>query len=278
MERRIVSDSSINHMRLPFYGNYATVPMKILAGGRTYVDDEYCDVRQMVKDLSVFKGRTSTACPSPDEWTEAFGDADEVFCLTISSNLSGSFNAAQVAAREYMENHPGRRVLLMDSLSTGAEMYLMAERLAQLFEQNKTFDEIVAAMEDHQKHHNLIFCLQSVRSLANNGRLNPAIAALIGMLGVRLVGCASEKGELEMMAKCRGDKKALTGIQEALAKLGYVGGRMHIEHCNNVGFAETIKAQVMKLFPSAAITMGETTALCSYYAEEGGILIGFATA
>lgn len=278
MERRIVSDSSINHMRLPFYGNYATVPMKILAGGRTYVDDEYCDVRQMVKDLSVFKGRTSTACPSPDEWTEAFGDADEVFCLTISSNLSGSFNAAQVAAREYMENHPGRRVLLLDSLSTGAEMYLMAERLAQLFEQNKTFDEIVAAMEDHQKHHNLIFCLQSVRSLANNGRLNPAIAALIGMLGVRLVGCASEKGELEMMAKCRGDKKALTGIQEALAKLGYVGGRMHIEHCNNVGFAETIKAQVMKLFPSAAITMGETTALCSYYAEEGGILIGFATA
>lgn len=278
MERRIVSDSSINQRKLSFYANYATVPMKIMAGSRTYVDDDCCDVHQMVKDLAVFKGRTSTACPSPDEWLEAFGDADEVFCLTISSNLSGSFNAAQVAAREYMESHPGRRVLLLDSLSTGAEMYLMAEHIAQLIDENKTFDEITAIMEEHQKHHHLIFCLQSVRSLANNGRLNPAIAALIGMLGVRLVGCASERGELEMMSKCRGDKKALAGVMDALSKLGYIGGRLHIEHCNNESFASTLKAQITKLFPAASVTLGEMTALCSYYAEEGGLIIGFASA
>lgn len=277
MVRRIVADSSVNRFQMPGV-DYATVPMKIMAGSRTYEDNERCDVRQMVKDLAAFKGRTSTACPSPDEWTEAFGDADEVFCITISSSLSGSFNAAQVAAREYMENHPGCRVLVLDSLSTGAEMYLMAERIAEMIAQDASFDAIAEEMVEHQKHHRLLFCLQSVRSLANNGRISPAIAALIGMLGVRLVGCASDKGELEMMSKGRGDKKALSGLMEAMNKLGYVGGRMHIDHCNNEPMANAVMSMVKKLFPNARITLGACTALCSYYAEEGGLIIGFATA
>lgn len=276
MERRIVADSAINRFKVD-NAALATVPMKIIAGNRTYVDDERLDVRQMVKDLSAFKGRSSTACPSPEEWTEAFADADEVFCITISSSLSGSHNAAQVAAREYMENHPDRRVLVIDSLSAGGEMGLLAECLGNMIAKGMTFDEIAAALPDVQANHQLVFCLQSVRSLANNGRINPAIAALIGILGMRLVGRASDHGELEMMSKCRGDKKALTGILSAIDTLGYKGGRMHIDHCSNPTLANAVASALKARYPSAPITIGDNTGLCSYYAEEGGMIIGFNT-
>ena len=110
MMTKIVADSSADLLTLgdlPF----ASVPLTIHAGDRVFVDDEHCDIDGMIAFLRTYKGKTTTSCPNTECWLKAFGDADTVYCVTISSAMSGTYNAAMLAAKEYMELHPERRVL-----------------------------------------------------------------------------------------------------------------------------------------------------------------------
>ena len=120
MSYMIVSDSSSNVLTMgtPLY---TTVPLKIVAG-KEYVDNADLDLAGMMEDLRNHKGKSGSSCPNVGEWLEAFGDAQEVFCVTISKHLSGSYAAAKQAADTYMEEHPGRKVFIFDSLAVGPEM------------------------------------------------------------------------------------------------------------------------------------------------------------
>lgn len=274
MKRKIVVDSSASLTRLPGM-DYAQVPLSINAGDHVFVDNESLDVRQMLDVLRSYKGRIGTACPAPADWSEAFGDADEVFCVSITSTLSGSYNSAQIAAAEYMENHPSRRVMVVDSLSTGPEMTLIAERIHQLCDQECPFDVIEREISAYKARTHLLFCLRSLHNLSANGRVSPAVAALIGMLGIRLVGHASEQGDLSPTVKARGDRKALAAIVDYFVTRGFDGGRAIIDHCCNPEMAEAVAAAVSTKWPNADIRIREARGLCSYYAEEGGLMIGF---
>lgn len=274
MQYKIVADSSsdvLNLSEVPF----ASVPLKITAAGRTYVDDETLDVAGMVADIRACKEKTVTACPAPADWMKAFGDAERVFCVTITSGLSGSCNAARLAAQDYQEKYPDRRVYVVDSLSAGPELRLMIEKLEKLILAGHDFDTIVQEIEAYRKRTFLLFTLQSLHNFVVNGRVSPALGTLVGLLGIRIVGRASEKGDLQPLDKCRGDRKALQSLMNHLKELGYRGGRLCIDHCQNEGFAHTLRDAILKVFPNAAISIGLTRGLCSYYAEEGGVLMGF---
>lgn len=117
MKRKIVADSSSNLFTSELE-NFASVPLKIIAGGREYVDDENLDVRGMLNDLNEMGGSSSTACPGTGEWMASFEDADEVFGVAITSNLSGAYNAGCVAKETFEAEHPGKKVFILDSLST----------------------------------------------------------------------------------------------------------------------------------------------------------------
>ena len=117
MHFRIVADSSANVLSLPGV-NYTTVPMKIVAA-KEYVDDQSLDLAGMVHDPQQHKGTSGSSCPNVGEWLAAFGDAEYIFGLTITKHLSGSYNAAMQAAAAYIEEHPDRKVFIIDSLSTG---------------------------------------------------------------------------------------------------------------------------------------------------------------
>ena len=125
MNFRIVTDSSSNVLSRAGE-DFACVPMKIVAG-QVYVDVPGLNLTQMVEDLKVYKGKSGSSCPNVGEWLEAFGDAEYVFGITITKHLSGSYNAARQAADTYMEEHPGRRVYLFDSLSAGPELMMIAD-------------------------------------------------------------------------------------------------------------------------------------------------------
>ena len=128
MDYKIVMDSA-GDLKEMEGAEFANVPLKILAGEREFVDNETTDVEEMVDYMSKFVGKSSTACPSTGEYLEAFGDAEDVYCVTITSGLSGSYNAAAIAAREYKELHPTRRIQVFDSLTAGPEMTLGAEKI-----------------------------------------------------------------------------------------------------------------------------------------------------
>lgn len=109
MQRKnvIVADSSANLFQADRAG-FMPVPMKIIAG----------------------------------DWLHAFGDAEEVYGVSLTSHLSGCYNAACIAAEEYMAEHPGRKVFILDSLSTGPELELLIEKYPELIEAGYAFDVI----------------------------------------------------------------------------------------------------------------------------------------
>lgn len=255
--------------------DFASVPLKILAGDREFVDDENADIQEMVAFLREYKGKASTSCPGVGEYLEAFGDADEVYCVTITSNLSGSYNAAEVAARTYLEQYPNRKAYVFDSLSAGPEMALITEKIRERILANEAFETIIEQVKAYQKKTRLLFSLESLHNLANNGRLPGAVAAVAGMLGIRLIGKASDVGTLQPTGKARGEKKLIPELVKHLKDMGYNGGKVRIDHCNNEGAACKLCDAVKELFPAADIAIGITGALCSFYAEHGGLLIGF---
>ena len=272
MRYQIVSDSSSNIFRVEGVP-YTTVPMKIIAGGKEYIDDESLDVRGMVEDLKAYKGKSGSSCANAQEWLEAFGDADMVFGVTISRNLSGSFNAAEAAAREYAEEHPERRIHIFDTLSAGPEQAMVVEKIALLADRGLPFEEIVAGVREYQNHCHILFCLESMNNLARNGRVNPAVAKIASVLGIRACGDA-QNGQIIPTQKPRGQKKATETLAAMIRERGFTNDSwLRIAHCFGENQAKLLIEAVKKDFPNARYTIEPTTALCSFYAEEGGLMI-----
>ena len=276
MDYKIVMDSAGDLQTLE-QPDFANVPLKILAGDREFVDVADTDVEEMVDYLSTYKGRSSTACPSAGEYLEAFGDAQNVYCVTITSGLSGSYNAAAVAAQTYQEQYPDRRIHVFDTLSAGPEMTLIAEKIRELVQQKLSFDKIVELVESYNGKTQLAFSLESLHNLAQNGRVPGAVAKLAGILSLRLIGKASDQGTLQPTGKARGSQKVPSELLKQLISMGYNGGKVRIHHCCNLPSASQLKDAILERFPGASIVVAKAGALCSFYAERGGLLVGFET-
>lgn len=274
MKYQIVCDSSSNLFTLPGVP-YTTVPMKIVAGEKEYVDDPNLDLQGMVTDLKNHKGKSGSSCPNVQEWLDAFGDADIVFGITITKHLSGSYNSAQQAAETYMEENPGRKAYIFDSLSTGPEMMMMVDKIRELMDRGLDFETVKAQVLEYHNRNHTLFCLQSMTNLARNGRVNPAVAKIAGLLGIRVVGDV-KGGEITPVHKPRGEKKALQLLVEMMAERGLrEGGLVRIAHCFAPDTAQTLVELVRARFPGTRFILETTGALCSFYAEEGGMIIGF---
>ena len=126
--------------------DFACVPLKIVTDEQEYLDDGTLDAVGMARSLRTYKGKTSTSCPNVADWLAAYEGAEQIFVATITGTLSGSYNAALLAAEEYKETHPEARIFVLDSLSAGPELRLLAERLRDLVRIGMEFDEICEAI------------------------------------------------------------------------------------------------------------------------------------
>ncbi|MBQ2734166.1 MAG: DegV family protein [Clostridia bacterium] len=273
-ELKIVADSSAD--TFAFDGvSFASAPLKIRTDSKEYTDDGTLDVAGMVDDLAAYKGRSSSSCPSPADWLACFGGAKYVFCITITATLSGSYNSACVAKKQYEEDHPDRRVFVFNSLSAGGELLLVMEKVRELAKTDADFDEICAEAEKYAQSTALIFMLESMKNLANNGRVSQIAARAAGLLGIRVVGKASERGDLQPLEKCRGENKAVESIFSNMLEIGYIGGKVRIGHCCNPEGADKLCARIRARFADADIRVYQSGGLCSFYEEKGGLMIGF---
>ncbi len=255
---------------------FGVAPLTIQAAGREWRDVLGADVKEMVDFLADYHGKSGTACPSTGEWIKAFNGAREVFGVAITSHLSGSYNSALVAKEQYEAENPGARVHIIDSLSTGPQMWLIAEKLRELMLAKLPFETIRDEIEAYRESTELIFSLESLNNLANNGRVNPAVAKIASVLGIRVVGLA-ENGELDPRNKVRGEKKALATIIKELQRKNCNGGKIRISHVFNEPAALKLRDMIAEAFPTAQISLDPARALCSFYAERGGLLVGFET-
>ena len=273
MSYRIVSDSSSNVISMA-NPHYVSVPMKVRAD-KEYVDDQNLDLAEMVEGMKNHKGKSGSSCPSVGEWLDAFGDADMVFGTTMSKGLSGSYNAACEAARMYMEENPGKKAFIFNTLSAGPQQSFLNEKVIELAEQGCSFEEIQEKVHEYYKNTHILFCLESMMNLARNGRVPMAVAKIGGMLGIRVCGDV-KAGMITPVHKPRGARKATETLVQMMVERGfYDGAQLRIAHCFGEKQAQDLADATLAQFPNARITIEPTTALCSFYAEAGGLMIGF---
>ena len=203
MKFKIVADSSSDLLTLSGVP-YESVPLKIITKDMEYTDDASLNVEEMVENLRRQTAPTGTSCPNVHDWISAFGDAQMIFAITITSNLSGSYNACRQAAEMYMEENPGSKVCVLDSLSTGPEIRLIVEFLRDAILAGEAFEAIEEKVRAYMQKTHLMFSLQSLVNLARNGRVSHAVAKIASVLGICIEGKASDEGTLEPLHKCRG--------------------------------------------------------------------------
>ena len=274
MSIRIVSDSSSDLLELEGV-DYRTVPLKIMFGGREYIDEIGTDCEEMVLALQEHTGPSTTSCPNVHEWLEAFEGADEIFGITISSGLSASFESAEMARRQFIEAHPGAKVHIFDSKATGPVERLIIEKLREGIMAGDAYDDILTRTIEYQKSIRILYALESLNNLANNGRVNAHVAHIAGVLNIRAIGHASDEGTVELLHNCRGEKRTLKTLVNEMVKRGCIGGTVHIDHCLNLPAASALKDAILKQIPEADVQIHPCTALCSYYADKGGLIIGY---
>ncbi|MBO4352315.1 MAG: DegV family EDD domain-containing protein [Eggerthellaceae bacterium] len=271
---RILSYSSSDLLELEGV-DYCTVPLKIMFGGREYVDEIGTDCEEMVLALQEHTGPSTTSCPNVHEWLEAFEGADEIFGITISSGLSGSYESAEIARKQYVETHPQAKVFIFDSHATGPVERLIIEKLREGILAGDSYDDIMTRTIEYQKSLRILYALESLNNLANNGRVNAHVARIAGVLNIRTIGHASNEGTIELLHNCRGEKRTLKTLVHEMVERGCVGGTVHIDHCLNLSAATALKNAIELQIPEANVQIHPCTALCSYYADKGGLIIGY---
>lgn len=255
---------------------FGVAPLKINAGDREWDDVPETDIVEMVDYLASYSGKSGTSCPGTGDWIKAFNGAKEAFGVTITSHLSGSYNSAIVAKEVYEQENPEARVHIVDSLSTGPQMWMIAEKLIELIKAGLPFEAIRDEIEAYRDNTELLFSLESLTNLTNNGRVSPAVAKIAGMLNIRIVGFAVN-GELDPAHKVRGEKKMFSTIVKQIVDKGCNGRKIRIAHVLNEDGALKLKGMLQEVFPEAVIDINPTRALDSFYAERGGLLVAFET-
>lgn len=275
---KIVADSGCDYKELANLAPdtlFQSVPLSIQIDGTDYVDDATLDIDYMMDAMYASSKAATSACPSPQAYAAAYEGADNIIVLTLTGTLSGSFNSARVAKELVLEEHPHVNIHLIDSLSAGGEMDLLVSELNRLIAKGLDFDQVVESITAYQQKTKLLFVLTKVDNLVKNGRLSKLLGTVVGLLNIRMVGEASSQGTLELLQKARGHKKSLTAAFEELQKAGYAGGRIVIAHRNNDKFCQQFSELVLATYPQADIELIPTSGLCSFYAEENGLLMGY---
>lgn len=272
---RLILDSSSNTLSDPAR-NLVVVPLTLTFGEENMLDDEKLDISEFLAKMEANNEAGKTAAPSIQRWLDALEGSENAVIVTLTSGLSGTYSSALQAKDIYLEQHPHANVIVVDSRSAGPELEVVLEGIEALLKDDKLrFADLEAKIAEYRTQTHLLFVLQSLRNLSLNGRVSPAVAKIAGVLKINLIGTASVDGELQPLTKARGMKKALKELVKQMEGMRYQGGRVIIDECENATDAEKLKEAILAAYPSAEVTIRPMRGLCSFYAERGGLMIGF---
>lgn len=271
---KLIVDSSSNMVNDPTH-NVEVVPLTISFGGKDYIDDQNLNIQEFLSDMNKNQVAGKTTCPSIQAWLDALEGTEKAIIVTMTSGMSGTFSSALQAKNMYEEKHPSSQIIVVDSRSAGPELTIVLHCIEKMIQGDIRFVDLEEEIAEFRMHTHLLFILQSLHNLSLNGRVSPTVAKIAGLLKINLIGTASKDGKLEPLTKARGMKKAIRELLKYMKDDNYHGGEVIIDHCENEKDAETIKEKLQAEYPDAQITIRPMHGLCSFYAEEGGLMIGF---
>lgn len=253
------------------------VPFKI------YVDEEeqpssgtFSEINEFIRKMKRSFRPVRTVCPSPAEYYEAYGETGDVFVITISSELSGSYNSAQLAKEMRLSEDPNRHIHIFDSKSASVGETQVYMKIKDFLSRGFSYEEIIEGTERFISEMKTFFLLNSLDNLMKNGRIS-MVSGLLGSVLHFSPIMEGKNGIIHLYENIRGRKKALKRLVEAV---GENVSRMEerivtISHVNASDVAEMMAEQIRKLYSFKDVMVFRTGDLSSVYADEGGIILTY---
>ncbi|MCL2655656.1 MAG: DegV family protein, partial [Coriobacteriia bacterium] len=249
--------------------------LKIELGDETFSDDDTLDFSAFMEKMKSYTGKTTTAAPSPLLYQKAYDAAGSSFAVTLSSQLSGSYESAELG-KKLAEEESGAQVHVFDSKSATAGEVLVALEIRELVDAGHPWDKIIASMEDFIHSMKTYFVLENLENLVKNGRMNKIVGEIVTLLNIKPVLGSDGEGNIALFGSTRKSQ-----IAEKLAGLVQKSGRdtkgrnLVITHCNNLSLAEKLKEMIETRYSFKEILIVATRGISSVYANEGGIVMAF---
>jgi DegV family protein with EDD domain len=276
----VVADSS-NEIDEAFVKTYPVdiVPFKLYIDGKEYVDDSALDVDAFVEEMVQSKQTPKTACPSPNEFLEHIkGTAEEVYMVTISSKLSGTYNSAILAKKLYEDEHDNDKFIhVFDSKGAAASETLVTKKIYDLKNLNLAPEVLVEKVEQYIKDMQVYFISESLENLIKNGRISKWKGLLASTLRIMPIMGANEHGEIVLYEKVRNTNKAYQRLIDMVHDEIVKSGKkiVAITHVGNYERAQQIKDELSKIKDIEEILNIKCAGLSSLYADKKGVIVAF---
>ena len=275
MKYKIVGDSCCDFTAEDLKKEYISrVPLILTVGDTDVIDDDTFDQEKYLDMVDRCPECPRSSCPSPENYMQHFEGAENVFVVTLSSKLSGSYNSAMLAKQIYQENHPDVKIHVFDSKSAAAAQHLICERLERYIEQDLDFKTIVEKTEEYVGEIRTLFVLDNLDTMRKNGRITKVKALAANMLNIKPV-LHGVDGEIQQLDQARGMNKALERmVKDMISKTKDCENRvLAIAHCNCPERAKAVKEKIEKIAKFKKIIIINTAGVSSMYANDGGVIM-----
>ncbi len=278
MSYRIIGDSCTDLPKeLKEDQHFKLVPLTLIVDNDSIVDDESFDQADFLEKVRLCPSSPKSACPSPEDYMNYFDFDGDIYIVTLSSQLSGSYNSAELAKKLYLEEHPDKKVEVIDSRSASVGQTLIAMKIKELIEQKLPFETVVEKIHAFRDSLKTKFVLESLDTLRKNGRLSGLQAVICSALNIKPVMGATSEGTICKVDQARGIVKALMAMVKSIEEDVIKPSEriLGIAHCNNYERALFVKEEIMKRIPFKDCFIVDTAGVSSLYANEGGIITAY---
>lgn len=257
-------------------GHFFNIPLTLQVDGVEIVDDETFQQADFLKRVAESEQGPKSACPSPDAYMQAMeGEADHVYVITLSSQLSGSYNSACLARDLYLEEHEEKQICIIDSKSASIGESLIGLKVAECEEAGMPFEEVVRRTKEYVESQHTFFVLETLETLRKAGRLSDLKAKIANTLNIKPIMGSTDIGSIQQLAQARGMAKALDRMVDSMmAVTSNCEERiLAISHCNCLERALQLKEKVEKKASFKKIFVVDTAGVSSMYANDGGVIM-----
>lgn len=257
-------------------GCFETASLKIEVAGQQIVDDETFDQERFLKLVAASPECPKSSCPSPERYMEGFHcEADHVYAVTLSSELSGSYNSALLGKNLYREEYGEKAIYVFNSRSASVGETLIALKIAECEEAGMAFQDVVDTVEEYIAEQDTYFVLETLETLRKNGRLTGLKAIVATALNIKPVMGATAEGTICQLGQARGIKKALVKMVDEIAKRLKEPGKkiLAISHCNCPERARQVKDMLLEKADFRDVIILDTAGISSMYASDGGVIV-----
>ena len=257
-------------------GIYETAPLSMEVGGVTVIDDETFDQADFLRRAAASPECPKSSCPSPEKYMELYCcSAERVYAVTLSSELSGSYNSAELGKKLYEEEHGDKKIYVFNSRSASVGETLIAMKIRECEEKGMSFEEVVSTVESYIEGQHTYFVLENLDTLRKNGRLTGIKSFVASALNIKPVMGATPEGTIIQRGQAVGLKKALIRMAGLVADeiKNPQEKYLMISHCNNPEKAEWVRDMIMEKVSFAGSYILNTAGISSMYANDGGIII-----